>query len=133
MESFAKGEVVPTPTFPPFVANHAPPLVVSEVDEAYGKLKRVAESFHEKLALFCESNPPVLANTTEPAVILERVAFPEIIKSVEEAVAKTAKLVVVAFVVVELVAVKSLNVEIFETTRSVVEAVPDTVIAVLEA
>ncbi len=33
-ESLAKGEVVPIPTIPPSVANHAPPFVVREVDEA---------------------------------------------------------------------------------------------------
>ncbi len=70
---------------------------------------------------------------TELGVNLESVAFPEIIKSVEEAVARIAKFVVVALVVVELAAVKSLNVETFETMRLVVEAVSETVKAVEEA
>ncbi len=73
---------MPIPTLPPAVANHAPPLVVKAVDDAYGKLKRIAESFQEKLELFCESRPHVPANNTEFAVM------PETVKLVVEAVLK---------------------------------------------
>ena len=69
------GLVVPIPTFPPPVANQAPWLLVKDVEEAYGKLKRSSVSFQEKLVLSWDMRPLEPAKRTEPEVNWERYAL----------------------------------------------------------
>ena len=78
-ESFANGEVVPTPTLPPVVAKYAEPVAVKAVVEAYEVMSFVPSKVSDDESV---KAPAVVMKGTRPEVSEEAVRF------VEEAVPK---------------------------------------------